>query len=122
MTTVFDLDSIDVDPIVIPLDIAVCPYCGGKLYVSEINEYSIGEDGEIVAEHISLDCSSTPDAIKEPMTWEEWNIWHSQMPYVNWLPLEEPVKAWLNKTYTLVHGDKVKAQWSAWVKACGAAA
>ncbi len=92
---VIDLD--DFPGINVPETVAKCPYCDAPLYICEIDEYSEGEDGALVPEHFSLDCTEEPD-MADP-GWEEFINWHIQMPYVYWLPLEEPVKQWLIKTY-----------------------
>lgn len=76
--------------IVIPTSVADCPDCGAEIYadvyeaVSEdgIHNWRVDEDGS----GLHIQCT------KEDAS-------HYNMPYVDWLPLDEPVIRWLNKYY-----------------------
>ncbi len=71
----------------IPTNVAVCPECGAALVadVFEITSvdgktnWHLEEDGS----GLHIQCSQEDDS-------------HYQMPYVDWLPLDEPVIKWLN--------------------------
>ncbi len=80
----------------IPPQAAKCPICGGRLYVSGVDEWET-DTGR--ATQITVECESEPD-IDGP-DWEDWFSGHYSMPYVDWLPLEEPLLAWFNRHYRI---------------------
>ncbi len=64
-----------------------CPYCGGKLTVS-VNGWHKEADGW-AADDLQLDCEND----------DEKNEDHSDMPYMNWLPVEQQLLRWMNARY-----------------------
>lgn len=91
--TTLDMSS-SYKPIVVPRTIAVCPICGAKIVIEEIQEWEC-ETGLPLS--ISLECVTEPDI--ESARWPEWHQGHWSMPYVDWLPLELPVLHWLQKNF-----------------------
>ena len=79
----------------VPPEIAVCPYCNGKLTI-DAYEWSEYEDGWHL-ESFFMDCETEPE-----MGFDDWDDWldaHSEMPYVYLLPVEEKVREWVNGKY-----------------------
>jgi hypothetical protein len=64
-----------------------CPYCGGKLTVS-VNGWHKENDGW-VADDLQLDCENDDEKHED----------HSDMPYMNWLPVEQQLLRWMNARY-----------------------
>jgi hypothetical protein len=95
--TVIPSDKVS-DPIEIPEDVAVCPYCGAKLSVSP-ECWEQNEDGSWSLSNGHADCAAEPDIAGEEEKWEEWFTVHSQMPYVYQLPVDEKCTAWINERY-----------------------
>lgn len=80
-----------------------CPYCGGDLtYTATSWEKNDNEEWE--ADGFDSECSSEPDDIMSE-EWSEWLRKHSDMPYVHQLPVDEEVKAIINKEYTFVDDE-----------------
>lgn len=74
----------------------LCPYCSGDLtYVAE--GWESDDDGLYMADSFDAQCSNEPDI--ESDEWEEWLRQHSDMPYVNWLPVNNQVQEWINERY-----------------------
>lgn len=73
--------------ITIPPEVALCPYCEGKL-TAQANGWQEPDEGEIwdVTE-IDLQCEHQD--IDDPDD-------HTYMPYVYWLPVEVKVLKWMN--------------------------
>lgn len=109
-----DLD--DFRGLEVPKNIQDCPYCGDPLWISSIDEWSEGEDGNgpIQVEHIMLDCKSESSMCLKK--WEEWNHWHSQMPYVYWMPAEEKVIDWLNQNFDFAQSNRDREMMAKWRK------
>lgn len=82
------------DNVTIPKNVAVCPYCGDGLTAEITGEYE-EDDGTRVIDEIMMECDSEPDL--DSRDWHEWLAVHSDMPYVNWLPVEMKVQRWLNR-------------------------
>lgn len=80
----------------IPKKLAVCPYCGGQLEVS-IEGCTLQEDGKWTADMLQVDCEAEPNM--DSQEWRGWVKQHSEMPYVYMLPVEEKIKAWLNRHF-----------------------
>lgn len=99
----------------IPLDVEKCPYCDAQLYIAEIDEYSKNDDGTICV-RARIDCTAEPE-LEDKSAWEDWIDWHSQMPYVYWLPVEQDVNAWLKRTYAIVDDKAEKEKLAAWNRA-----
>jgi len=51
-----------------------------------------------MADMIESKCSNEPASIGSK-TWNEWLNNHSDMPYVNQLPVDTSVKKWINKCF-----------------------
>lgn len=64
-----------------------CPYCGGKLTVS-VNGWHKEDDGW-VADDLQLDCENDDEKHED----------HCDMPYLNWLPVEQQILRWMNARY-----------------------
>lgn len=76
--------------------LAVCPYCGGKLFAT-VSAWTQATDGYWDADGVDLDCESEPDI--DAADWEFWLESHSDMPYVHMLPLCVKVTKWINQNY-----------------------
>ena len=78
---------------------AVCPKCGGRVVIKDIDEWEQLEDGGWAASEggVHVNCETEPDI--DMGDWEAWNNWHWDMPYVDWLPLEMRVYKWLSENY-----------------------
>ncbi len=74
----------------------LCPYCEGNL-TYKATEWEKQDDGTWVATSFDSECSSEPDI--ESDEWEEWMNIHSDMPYVNQLPVDMAVKEYIEKKY-----------------------
>ena len=74
----------------------LCPYCGGDL-TYRCNGHEQEDDGTWIADSFDVECSTEPDM--EDEEWEYWLDQHSDMPYVNQLPVDEAVKKWINERY-----------------------
>jgi hypothetical protein len=79
----------------IPPDVALCPYCGGKL-IAYVNGWEEPDEGDIW-DVIEIDLQCEHEDIDNPND-------HTYMPYVYWLPVEKRIIAWLNRPE-----NKVKA-------------
>jgi len=97
----------------IPRDIAVCPCCGSGLYITEIPECEIDEDGSLIPVHLHLECLGEPDEDDE--AWDEWDASHSRMPYVYWLPVELRVLEWLRKSFDFVSSREEQEKLERWI-------
>jgi hypothetical protein len=74
----------------------ICPYCSGDLtYVA--NGWEQDENDFWKADCFDMECSSEPNVESEE--WEDWMRQHSDMPYVNQLPVDEKVKEYINSKY-----------------------
>lgn len=80
----------------VPPGIAVCPICGANLYI-EMDEWEEDGEGGWKAASPKAQCTTEPSI--DSRKWREWHDWHYQMPYVDWLPVEMRIKAWMDKTY-----------------------
>lgn len=74
----------------------LCPYCQGDL-TYRCNGWEQDENGLWMADSFDMECSTEPDMESEE--WEDWMDNHSDMPYVHQLPVDERVKASINKRY-----------------------
>jgi hypothetical protein len=74
----------------------LCPYCQGDL-TYRCNGWEQDENGLWMADSFDMECSTEPDMESEE--WEDWMDNHSDMPYVHQLPVDERVKASINKHY-----------------------
>lgn len=82
----------------IPESVAVCPYCGGHLYV-KLESWTQEEDGTWTADE---DCTHAECDTEPEEHTEEWRAWverHSKMPYVYQLPVDVKVLKWINEHY-----------------------
>jgi hypothetical protein len=74
----------------------LCPYCQGDL-TYRCNGWEQDENGLWMADSFDMECSTEPDMESEE--WEDWMDNHSDMPYIHQLPVDERVKASINKRY-----------------------
>jgi hypothetical protein len=74
----------------------LCPYCEGDL-TYRANGWEQDENNLWKADSFDMDCSTEPDIDSDE--WEDWFQQHSDMPYVYQLPVDEKVKAAINKNY-----------------------
>lgn len=79
----------------VPGEVAVCPYCGGKLF-TQCNAWQESKDGWI-AESLDVDCETEPDI--DGTKWEDWFAAHSEMPYIYMLPVTIRVEKWVNENF-----------------------
>lgn len=75
----------------------LCPYCNGDL-TYRCNGWEQDDNGLWMADSFDMECSSEPNMDEED-EWEEWMQQHSDMPYVNQLPVDEKVKRYINGKY-----------------------
>ena len=75
----------------------LCPYCKGDLTYTA-NGWEQDDNGLWMADSFDMDCSNEPSMDNED-EWEEWMRVHSDMPYLNQLPVDEAVKKWINKRF-----------------------
>ena len=87
----------------IPKEIAVCPMCDGKLY-ADFDSWEQDDDGTWYATNVHTECENEPDIDSDD--WEEWHNWHYSMPYVDWLPVDERVEAWMKERYRFDMGEE----------------
>lgn len=92
-------------PLAIPDDVALCPICGAPLVVEDIDEWD-AETGEVTEHGLHITCSKEPDI--DSKGWNEWHNWHYKMPYVDWLPLQKPVREWFNAHYRMGRDDEME--------------
>lgn len=93
-------------PIDIPSDVAVCPICGSAL-VAYVDEWEEPEGCLSDKEWIAGDCGFHLQCATEPEIgnnfdtddYDNWFSSHYSMPYVDWLPLTERLRAWVNSRY-----------------------
>jgi len=91
----------------VPPSVAVCPKCGGKLTV-EIDAWQQEDDGTWTAESPHTTCEHEPDI--DSKKWREWHNWHYNMPYVDWMPIDNDVEKWLVSKYRFTGLDRQKGQ------------
>ena len=92
------------NPIVIHPEIANCPYCGEKLYITSIWEYSTDDDINHQAESIILECQNDP-SIAEYGADKEMVKLHSKSPYIYWFPVQERVLKFLQENFVFVENQ-----------------
>jgi len=81
----------------IPRKVAVCPYCEGTLTV-QFEGWTQNADGSWSADMIHTECDQEPANINSD-EWDGWLRQHSNMPYVYQLPVDEKIKAWINRRF-----------------------
>jgi hypothetical protein len=74
----------------------LCPYCGGDL-TYHVEGWEQEEDGTWTADCITSECSTMPSF--RSRKFDDWMNQHSDMPYVNQLPVDERVKRWINERF-----------------------
>lgn len=82
----------------IPASVAVCPICGSEVVV-EIEAWEQNDDGSWQAGESGTYCNCITEPDMDGDEWEDWFRGHWSMPYVDWLPVDEKVKAWLDRHY-----------------------
>ena len=85
-------------PFVIEEKAFICPICGGKLVVEDIDEWE-EEDGRVTESGFHINCATEPDIDGDLDEFMEWVNWHWSMPYVDWLPLQSRVYEWFDARY-----------------------
>lgn len=96
------MQTITIDtPIEVPTSLVVCPICQARVTV-EIDEWEENDNGEWQAGEcgVHVNCITEPDMDEDDSNgWNDWFDGHWQQPYIDWLPVEDKVKEWLNKNY-----------------------
>jgi hypothetical protein len=87
----------DISEIVLP-DTFKCPICDAPIYIEEICDF-MEEDGVLKALAVKIDCTTFP-GFDDMGEFEVWMSEHYSTPYVDWLPLEQEVTAWVNRRYS----------------------
>lgn len=82
-------------PLLIPQEVAVCPVCGARLSIRQIECWD--HDGNVMGDGTVFGCNTEPDI--DSSEWGAWYGRHYQHPYVDWLPLEVAVVTWVNEHY-----------------------
>lgn len=110
---IHDLDK----PLRVPRDVAVCPYCKSTLVITGIDEWSTDPDGGKVVEEFGdgLECSDKPENFGR--VYDVWLNRHSDMPYVNWLPVGNKVTAWAQENVRFVSGEEERQKLRKWIEA-----
>ena len=80
----------------IPVEGIACPICGKRLFVVGCDAWE-SETGEPV--ELSIECETEPDIDSDE--WDPWFDTHYRMPYVHWLPIEEPIRKWFAARYRI---------------------
>lgn len=80
----------------IPQEIAVCPICGEPIVIDDIDEWE-SETGRVTECGLHINCVTEPD---DPNDHNWWN-WHYQMPYVDWLPVQQRVYQWFDQNFRI---------------------
>lgn len=81
-----------------------CPICGKAVYLTGVDEWET-ESGVIL--HAEYDCETEPDIDGDE--WWDWHNEHYRTPYIDWLPYEQRMLAWLKARYRF-DGERLKAQ------------
>jgi hypothetical protein len=77
-----------------------CPICGDKITLT-IDAWTTDYDGIKAAEDgVHTSCVTEPDITDAGF--EEWMNIHFRMPYVDWLPVDRKIFAWLEDNYRFV--------------------
>jgi hypothetical protein len=74
----------------------LCPYCEGDLSYTP-DSWVQNEDGTWSADNFDVSCSTEPEICSKD--WQDWFNNHSDMPYVNQMPIDEKVYAFIKKNY-----------------------
>ncbi len=77
-----------------------CPVCGSAVVLTGVVEW--GADDGIIS-GVEYDCETEPDFDSEG--WEDWFEGHHVEPYLDWLPWEKKMLAWLNEHYFYPWGN-----------------
>lgn len=80
-------------------DSFVCPICGKPLRIEEVSEHEKDDFGNWKAVAVKIDCTTFP-GFDDAEAFESYMRGHWSMPYVDWLPLEKRVTAWVNARYS----------------------
>ena len=78
----------------VPVDVATCPACDGKLTVEEVDSLVEQDDGKYMAESVFPSCENDEDYRLHEYTYD--------MPYVYWLPVVLEIEAWVNEKFRFV--------------------
>lgn len=97
------MQTIDCSTVIdVPPEVAVCPYCDGKL-AARPESWTQEDDGTWSANHSGIECCNQPELDEDrdggTDDWDEWLASHSVMPYVHWLPVDNLVVDWLKANY-----------------------
>jgi len=76
-----------------------CPICGAAIQVDEISEWYEDDDGHWKAEAVKIDCVTFP-GFDDGDAFNGYMSGHWSTPYIDWLPLERRVTAWVNARYS----------------------
>jgi len=95
--TLISADKVS-DPIQIPEEVAVCPYCKAKLSVQP-DSWTQNDDGSWSLDMGHGECAAEPDMEEDEEAWETWLANHSIEPYTYQLPVDMKVTAWINERY-----------------------
>jgi hypothetical protein len=79
----------------VPLSVAVCPICGGGLWIESINSIEYEQEDSIDGIEFTLTCQTEPAV--GAVGWSEWYRDHFSTPYIDWLPIDSLVEQWLLK-------------------------
>jgi hypothetical protein len=83
------------DALVLPMPLPQpCPICGAKVILLNVTEWE-SDTGKPIA--VEYECETEPPIDSDD--WEDWHSGHFAMPYVDWLPWEMKMMAWLQARY-----------------------
>jgi hypothetical protein len=88
----------------IPVSVALCPDCQTRLTISP-TAWEQHESGWVATEWDTW-CESEPDDLGDG--YDDFLDSHPsfEMPYVYWLPIDETIRVWLNKTHRFTGLDE----------------
>jgi hypothetical protein len=88
-------------PIPIPVDVAVCPYCGAPMSITSVEITTKLTDGSYYVEKFAMRCTTSPAIVDSP-EYDQWVAQHSARENVDWRKSVKPVKTWLNNEFRFI--------------------
>lgn len=84
----------------IPLSVAICPVCSGKM-LAQINSWWQHQSGYWLAKTIFVGCESEPTIIDD--SWDQWYIYHDlRLTMKDHNRILNIIKQWINDSYRFI--------------------
>lgn len=81
-----------------------CPICGERLAL-DIDEWTSDYDGWKASDTgVHVTCVTEAE-VEGTEGWGSWMDGHYQYPYIDWMPIDEKVCAWLEDNYRFIPRD-----------------